>query len=813
MKNTPLVLLAAGMMLLAAVSGAFAKDLDTDLVSRVPNPSRLSSASAVETRGARLDTLWIFDADFSDLTGDNAGWTAFDRSGTLGQENYWHHDTIRINGFTHLGDSTWWCGTENPCWRQPRGYGNDWIQILEREFTEMATATGGVTLEWDQRIAMEHDYDYGYVDVSDDGGATWTNLYWVSNPGFSGKPGSSKDWDDPTYGHVTLDLTSYAGSTIDLRFRFESDVAYSSQDQFNNPPQESVKDGAWQLDNITITDDTGVIFLDDAESGNMGWVHDDLPTTGQTGVTFWRGLYGTDFVTGRGFTCESRTGWMYAAVDPFTGTMVDGQYSWLMSPPIDVSGAAKLVGEWDQWIDFPRPANDIFNLYLASNDLQACVTDPSGFVDEDPGWWYGGPFWGTWVDDWDAFAGNDWLAVLWAQQNDEAPLDQHRAGLFLARQRVGIPSGDAGTVFERDTWNSFNDWFVEDLSDALLDTGRINIKDDDDIATAYVVATNDGGTTWESYSCRREDPASNWWFTPPPANQMTQGSEIFYYYEATDGIGNTARYPSDAPDRVFEMTILPVEGSVANPGMLLVDKHGRATPGESRYEDIYHTSEYYYREMLEILGYEYDTYDVEVPSGSTDQSDGPDTAGMKYYNTQIWFTNEFDSYTIKKPDQVNLISWLNESGGGAERNLLITGNDVGKELMGTAVETLSFYETWLASDYVDNSIGVVTVDSVPGLQDHAGDFTFMDYDDGECIVRGGCPTLNYFDVLQPFSGITGTEIVADYIKTDASTRPAGVAYTHQTLGYQTVNLGFGMEFMMDGYEANGYYTTGIADRA
>jgi hypothetical protein len=74
--------------------------------------------------------------------------------------------------------------------------------------------------------------------------------------------------------------------------------------------------------------------------------------------------------------------------------------------------------------------------------------------------------------------------------------------------------------------------------------------------------------------------------------------------------------------------------------------------------------------------------------------------------------------------------------------------------------------------------------------------------------------------VQPYAGIPGTEIVADYIKLDTSTEPAGVAYTHQTLGYRTVNLGFGMEFMMDGtgaggsdnYTSEGYYYTGVEDR-
>jgi len=42
--------------------------------------------------------------------------------------------------------------------------------------------------------------------------------------------------------------------------------------------------------------------------------------------------------------------------------------------------------------------------------------------------------------------------------------------------------------------------------------------------------------------------------------------------------------------------------------------------------------------------------------------------------------------------------------------------------------------------------------------------------------------------------------------------PAGVAYTHPTLGYQTVNLGFGIEFMIGELLSNGHYTTGAPDR-
>ena len=133
----PTTILAAGVgFTVLLVTIACAKDSHQMHVNQSDAPAEYA-ATQVDLRGARLETLWIFDADFEDLTGDNAGWTAYDVSGTLAQTNYWHKDTIRIpDSLVYLlGDSTWWCGTYNECWRHPRGYGNFWVQILKRSFS------------------------------------------------------------------------------------------------------------------------------------------------------------------------------------------------------------------------------------------------------------------------------------------------------------------------------------------------------------------------------------------------------------------------------------------------------------------------------------------------------------------------------------------------------------------------------------------------------------------------------------------------------------------------------------------------------
>ena len=776
---------------------------------------------------ARLETLWIFDADFEDLLGDNAGWTSYDCSGTIAQANYWHKDTIRINGFTYLGDSTWWCGKYDDCWRQPRGYGNNWLCILSRSFPEVTAACepGDIlVLEYDQRFAIEAHYDYGYTDISEDGGATWSTVTHVTNPGFPGTPGPSQDWDgtNPMYaGHQVKDLSEFSGGDIALRFRFESDCMYSSQDHWNNPPFNSCLDGAWQLDNISWYVNGELLWLDDCESpGNNGWLRDDLPASGQTGVTFSRGVYGTDFWTGRAFSCDERAGWMYAAVDPYTSTMVDGQYAWLMSPPIDISGAANLVFQWDAWVDFPRTSGDIFNLYVAATDQEECVLRSDGFVEESPGWWYGGPRWDTRTDSWDDLVGNQWLAMMWAVLSEMVPPPEegHMGGLFLNRQRVGVVSGELETRWtygERGLYwpewadGRFNDWFWEQLYDASFDSAYVEIDDEDGIASAFVVASNDSGATWNAYPMVHSDYPPDVWIGPPPANQMTAGSEILYYFEATDSLGNVSTYPNEAPNDCFEFSILPLRATVTEPGILIVDKHNAMTPGEDR--AFGRSSEYYYREMLEVLGYECEVFDVEFPGHSGAGSWGPDSVGMKYYDTQIWITSDSREPTLKPVDQASIIAWLAQASGGKERNLFLSGNNIGYDMTVAGAETLGFYSTWLVSEFVSDAAGEITVDSLPALRDHPAGFDFMTYDDGSCILRGGCPSLGYFDVIRPSRAVAGVETALEYVRSDMTSLPAGVAYTDST-GYQTVTLGFGIEFMSHALLPYGHFTPGVSDR-
>jgi hypothetical protein len=685
-------------------------------------------ASQTRSRYAGDDTLWIFDADFEDLEGDNAGWVSVDRSGFPADTNYWHKDTIRINGFTYLGDSTWWCGTNNPCWLQPRGYGNNWRCDLSREFAlgDWSNPGDPVTFEWDQRYAMERNYDYGYVDVSTNGGASWTTIKTFTNGGVTGS-GQPRNWNHSTQGHITLNMNTYAGHTLDLRFRFASDSVYSAEDMPDNP-LHPVKDGAWQLDNFKWKVNGGSVWYDDCESpGSNGWVHDDIAATGQAGIVFQR-VYNPDPLR-TGCWLPHRQAWWMAAVDAATGRILNDEFAALVSPPIDISGADRLVGEWTGWVDCPTQSDDAFGLDPASSDDGICWEGlPAG-----PSWWYGGPnSQQQQITNWTALAGSSWLRITWLLAGGTpTPPEVHWTGFMLDRQRVGVPIGGPPTIWDYGLWTRFHDWFA--VAPALADTASVSITDDDGIASVYLVASNDGGNVWEDYPLERPTPGDGSWHVPPPVNLIGPASEIHYYFESTDSTGVTRTLPQNAPDAYFEFSILPIVGGIQTPGILLVDKHGRATIGETG--EAQRTSEYYFREALDVLGHEYDVYDVQVPAGSM-FCDGPDTAGMKYYDTQIWFTSESNYGTVTRRDQARLISWLSRAAAGKERNLLLTGNDIGYELMEVGTETLSFYATWLGSHYVQNDFGYWT-DPPPTLRDAAGGFAFMTHDDGQCLLWDG----------------------------------------------------------------------------
>ena len=164
-----------------------------------------------------------------------------------------------------------WLGS----WFYHSGSGNDLDNTMTKAFSLGAAP---VNVSFSARYHIEPCWDYAYLQVSTDGGATWTNIHTSASDdpilnvngqnfgeGISGVSGHALACDDnleldPSPVDVTADLSAYANQDVLLRFRYWTDGA-------------AVGDGfGW--DNLAIN---GTV-VDDAET-DAGWTFDGFVRT------------------------------------------------------------------------------------------------------------------------------------------------------------------------------------------------------------------------------------------------------------------------------------------------------------------------------------------------------------------------------------------------------------------------------------------------------------------------------------------------------------------------------------------------------
>ncbi|MCE2457470.1 MAG: immune inhibitor A [Dehalococcoidia bacterium] len=132
--------------------------------------------------------------------------------------------TITFHGDTEVRQVGTDCPQGPTCWWSGRGDGID--TKLTREFD--LTGLDRATLEYQVWHEIEEGWDYGYVQVSDDGGETWyilegahtTNDNPSGNGYGSGYTGESREWK-----RESIDLTEFTGGPVLVRFEYVTDDA------------------------------------------------------------------------------------------------------------------------------------------------------------------------------------------------------------------------------------------------------------------------------------------------------------------------------------------------------------------------------------------------------------------------------------------------------------------------------------------------------------------------------------------------------------------------------------------------------------
>ena len=194
-------------------------------------------------------------------------------------------------------------GTDNQVLWGNNGDEIDNQLVLEADLTNVSAAT----LQFDNFIDIEEEWDFGIVQVSVDNGDTWESLanentrYDIVSNGYpaikANLPGFTGYYDSWT--KETFDLTTYAGQNILINFRYMTDWGYN--------------DSGWFIDNIEIPE--------------IGFFHDGSSLAPFKSIDEFMGIYVDYAVT---FINEKSLGqgnndqyYRVLNIDPFNVTEAD----------------------------------------------------------------------------------------------------------------------------------------------------------------------------------------------------------------------------------------------------------------------------------------------------------------------------------------------------------------------------------------------------------------------------------------------------------------------------------------------------------
>ncbi|HET6530274.1 MAG TPA: immune inhibitor A domain-containing protein [Actinoplanes sp.] len=154
-------------------------------------------------------------------------------------------------GAPAAGERQWWSGADDDV--------NNW---MARDVTLPAgTAQLSFQARWNIEDCGPDPCDYAYVEVSTDDGANWTAI-----PGSitNAAEGNSIDGVQEEWTNATFDLSAYAGGTIGLRVRYQTDGAVQGN------PDAEIQPGIF-IDELTVTANGTTVFTDGAETPPNGW--------------------------------------------------------------------------------------------------------------------------------------------------------------------------------------------------------------------------------------------------------------------------------------------------------------------------------------------------------------------------------------------------------------------------------------------------------------------------------------------------------------------------------------------------------------
>jgi len=691
-----------------------------------------SEAGRLHTVG---DTVTVFTDSLETLSSPSAegGWTHIDASGT---PTAWH-----IAGDFGCEGLSFWCGVIDSSWTSDpdrKGYGNGWTQ----EASNFADLTGAVTpvrLGFRHHLNVELGFDIARVEVLDDDG-------WIVLGSFSGvvDPGGAALCDTASF--VIPDSVVASSSLLAFRFGFTSDGSVSSEDGL-------YADAAgWSIDNVTVVAGlSDVRFFDDFEAGLGTWSILTFPPVGDT----WRIV--TDAATEQ--LCTSNVSRMWTATSPTTGALLPRAKDILQSPPVGV-GAADQV-----FLSF-----DVFrNLSFAS-----CFYYGSTFRHRKVG-----TAWSDWIDPTGLIyfgTEKDWvrqtIPLVGAGGADSVQFRltirdygsifcggsaTATGTLFLLDNFAVRVIGLAGPSITASEQNLFQDTFQTSVffADDNFNTPRgdsisVRVAASRGLKSAALHYSLDAAP-FASTPLLVSAAAANAYYADVPPAAYPRGTELRYYFSATDSLDEMVTLPADAiaASHYFSATVLPrVQGAS---GLCAGDTARVLYVNSVAPLDATTTLD----ASLQAMGMRYDRYDVNAPSlGLGNGPGGGNPADpnriwpaapvgvLEAYSTILWDTGSRSSATLSMQDQTRLQSW--SATAGKNRNLLIAGDNVARDLVVNGTGAPNFLSCTLGASYLRDIWEETPQDSLQPVLTGAAGTTIAGT---PFPLFGGCPVLNRFDAI------------------------------------------------------------------
>jgi immune inhibitor A len=200
----------------------------------------------------------------------------------------------------HSGESMWYSGSDQ-----------DWAKVDISRTVDVPAAADARFWMWNSYV-IEEDWDFGFVEVSTDGGASWSQLEVRAEDGtlvstadgYADPNGRLVDYGNKSHGltgdshgwrHDYVDLTPFAGTSVELRLQYSTDAGWLET--------------GWFADDFSVTADGTEVWSDDAETDGDwtatrgtytdttgdGWYRDSgTSTNAQYYLVEWRNLDGFD---------------------------------------------------------------------------------------------------------------------------------------------------------------------------------------------------------------------------------------------------------------------------------------------------------------------------------------------------------------------------------------------------------------------------------------------------------------------------------------------------------------------------------------